>query len=30
VTFTDTHRLVSLFFGAMGIDEHARIKVRLN
>lgn len=30
VTFTDTHRLVSLFFGAMGIDEHARIKVRIN
>ncbi len=30
VTFTDTHRLVALFFGAMGINEHARIKVRLN
>lgn len=30
VTFTDTHRLVALFFGAMGINEHARIKVRIN
>ena len=27
VIFTDTHRLVALFFGAMGINEHARIKV---
>ncbi|HEY1091033.1 MAG TPA: hypothetical protein VGE47_08080, partial [Burkholderiaceae bacterium] len=28
VMFTDAHRLVALFFGAMGINEHARIKVR--
>jgi len=28
VVFTDAHRLVALFFGAMGINEHARIKVR--
>ena len=28
VTFTDAHRLVALFFGAMGINEHARITVR--
>ncbi len=28
VTFTDSHRLVALFFGAMGINEHARIQVR--
>jgi hypothetical protein len=27
VTFTDTHRLVALFFGAMGINEHAKVKV---
>lgn len=27
VIFTDTHRLVALFFGAMGINEHAKIKV---
>jgi hypothetical protein len=30
VTFTDTHRLVALFFGAMGINEHAKVKVRIN
>jgi len=28
VDFTDSHRLVALFFGAMGINEHARISVR--
>lgn len=28
VCFTDTHRLVALFFAAMGINEHAKIKVR--
>jgi hypothetical protein len=27
VTFVDAHRLVALFFGAMGITEHARVKV---
>ena len=27
VTFTEAHRLVALFFGAMGINEHARVKV---
>jgi hypothetical protein len=30
VTFTDAHRLVALFFGAMGINEHAKVKVRTN
>ena len=28
VSFMEAHRLVALFFGAMGIDEHARVKVR--
>ena len=28
VQFVDAHRLVALFFGAMGINEHARIVVR--
>lgn len=28
VTFVDAHRLVALFFGAMGINEHAKVKVR--
>jgi hypothetical protein len=28
VTFNETHRLVALFFGAMGINEHARVLVR--
>ena len=28
VHFVDTHRLVALFFGAMGINEHARVQVR--
>jgi hypothetical protein len=27
VNFTDAHRLVALFFGAMGINEHARVRV---
>jgi ABC-type transporter Mla MlaB component len=27
IVFTDTHRLVALFFGAMGIDEHAEIRI---
>lgn len=29
VQFEDAHRLVALFFGAMGINEHAKVKVRL-
>ena len=29
VTFHDSHRLVALFFGAMGINEHAKVKVRV-
>jgi hypothetical protein len=28
VQFSDAHRLVALFFGAMGINEHARVQVR--
>lgn len=28
VIFVESHRLVALFFGAMGINEHARVKVR--
>lgn len=28
VSFSDAHRLVALFFGAMGINEHARVRVR--
>ena len=28
VSFMDAHRLVALFFGAMGINEHAKVKVR--
>ena len=28
VIFSEAHRLVALFFGAMGINEHARVKVR--
>jgi len=28
VSFVDAHRLVGLFFGAMGINEHARVRVR--
>ncbi len=30
VTLTETHRLVALFFGAMGINEHAGVRVRIN
>jgi hypothetical protein len=30
VVFNDAHRLVALFFGAMGINEHAKVKVRIN
>jgi hypothetical protein len=30
VTFIDAHRLVALFFGAMGINEHARVLVPRN
>lgn len=30
VVFTDAHRLIALFFGAMGINEHAKVKVRIN
>jgi len=30
VVFTQAHRLVALFFGAMGINEHARVKLRQN
>ncbi len=29
VSFSDSHRLVALFFGAMGINEHAKVKVRI-
>lgn len=29
VNFSDSHRLVALFFGAMGINEHAKVKVRV-
>ena len=28
VSFFEAHRLVALFFGAMGINEHAKVKVR--
>jgi hypothetical protein len=28
VNFLEAHRLVALFFGAMGINEHARVRVR--
>jgi hypothetical protein len=28
VHFADAHRLVALFFGAMGINEHAQVRVR--
>jgi hypothetical protein len=28
VTFADSHRLVALFFGAMGINENASVRVR--
>ena len=29
VSFSEAHRLVALFFGAMGINEHAKVKVRI-
>ena len=29
VGFIEAHRLVALFFGAMGINEHAKVKVRV-
>jgi len=29
VSFSDSHRLIALFFGAMGINEHAKVKVRI-
>jgi ABC-type transporter Mla MlaB component len=29
VSLVDTHRLVALFFGAMGINEHASVRVRM-
>jgi hypothetical protein len=28
ITFADAHRLVGLFFGAMGINENARVQIR--
>ncbi len=28
ITFADAHRLVAMFFGAMGINEHASVRVR--
>ena len=28
VHFVDAHRMIALFFGAMGINEHASVKVR--
>jgi hypothetical protein len=28
VSFVESHRMVALFFGAMGINEHAKVKVR--
>jgi hypothetical protein len=28
VSFIEAHRLVALFFGAMGINEHAKVRVR--
>jgi len=29
ITFVNPHRLVALFFGAMGITEHAKVKLQL-
>ena len=29
VNFVNPHRLVALFFGAMGITEHAKVKLQL-
>jgi hypothetical protein len=28
VNFLEAHRMVALFFGAMGINEHATVRVR--
>ena len=28
VALVEAHRMVALFFGAMGINEHAKVKVR--
>jgi hypothetical protein len=28
VSFLEPHRLIALFFGAMGINEHAKVKIR--
>jgi hypothetical protein len=30
VIFNNPHRLVAMFFGAMGINEHAHVKLRMN
>jgi ABC-type transporter Mla MlaB component len=30
IVFMETHRLVALMFGAMGITEHARVQLRTN
>jgi hypothetical protein len=30
LSFSDTHRLVALLLGAMGINEHARVRVHPN
>ena len=27
VSFIDAHRLLALFFGAMGLDEHAKVSI---
>ena len=29
INFIEAHRLVALFFGAMGINEHAKVRVRV-
>ena len=29
VRFIEAHRMVALFFGAMGINEHARVRIRI-
>jgi hypothetical protein len=29
IHFIEAHRLVALFFGAMGINEHAKVAVRI-
>jgi len=30
VVFNNPHRLIALFFGAMGINEHAKVKLQVN